>query len=174
MSQRYRLYPTGSQVKGLALHCGDARYVWNLALEQANFYRPEWGPTPSSAIRYKQLGEARRDSWLGNGSSSVQQQALRDFDVAMKNWWANTHRRPTWRKAGLNEGFCVRDVKVIKLNSKWAKIYVPKVGEVRFRLSRAIPDKYGMARITLDRAMRWHVSFTSIPVNRDRRKDAEH
>ena len=27
-----------------------------------------------------------------------------------------------------------------------------------------------MARITLDRALRWHVSFTSIPVNRDRTK----
>ncbi len=88
----------------------------------------------------------------------------------MKSWWQGTHRLPTWRKAGVNESFCVRDVKVIKLNSKWAKILVPKVGEVRFRLSRGLPETYGMARITLDRALRWHVSFSSIPIDKNRIK----
>ena len=88
----------------------------------------------------------------------------------MKNWWQGTHRRPTWRKAGINEGFCVRDVRVVKLNGKWAKILVPKVGEVRFRLSRGLPETYGMARITLDRALRWHVSFSSIPIDKNRIK----
>src|SRR2546430_8982774 len=33
------------------------------------------------------------------------QQAVRDFDQAVKNFHAGTHRRPTWRKAGKHEGF---------------------------------------------------------------------
>jgi hypothetical protein len=35
----------------------------------------------------------------------VQQQALRDFAQAMRNFFNGTHRRPTWRKTGVHEGF---------------------------------------------------------------------
>ena len=160
MSNRYRLYPDPSQLSTLSRHCADARYVWNLALEQANCYRPG-RPTPGAAQRSRQLAEARKDTWLGHGSSSVQQQALRDFDQALRNWWAGTHRRPRWRKAGLDEGFCVRDVKVQRFNRRWATLQVPKLGPVRFRLSRRLPAGHGMARVTSDRSGRWHVSFSS-------------
>ncbi len=68
----------------LVRHCGDARFVWNLALEQANCYRAG-RPSPGAAERSRQLAEARAGTWLGDGSSSVQQQALRDFDQAMRN-----------------------------------------------------------------------------------------
>ncbi|MDA8356228.1 MAG: transposase, partial [Actinomycetota bacterium] len=103
-----------------------------------------------------------KDSWLADGSSSVQQQALRDFDQALKNFWAGSHRRPRWRRRGVDEGFCVRDVSVVKLNRRWATIHVPKCGPVRFALSRPLPATYGMARVTQDRAGRWHVSFAAL------------
>jgi transposase/REP element-mobilizing transposase RayT len=160
VAHRYRLVPDAHQVAMLGRHCSDARYVWNLALEQANCYRPG-RPTPGRAERDRQLAEARRGSWLGEGSSSVQQQALRDFDRALRNWWGGTHRRPTWRKAGIHEGFCVRDVTVERLNRTWATIWVPKLGPVRFRLSRALPASYGMARVSMDRSGRWHVAFSA-------------
>jgi len=160
MAHRYRLVPTPDQLSMLARHCADARFVWNLALEQANCYRPG-RPTPGSAERSRQLAEARRETWLGDGSSSVQQQALRDFDRALANWWAGTHRRPRWRKKGIDEGFCVRDVSVVRLNRRWATLHVPKCGPVRFRLSRPLPTEHGMARVTLDRSGRWHVSFAA-------------
>lgn len=160
MAHKYRLNPAG-QVDDLVRHCADARFVWNLALEQANLYRKHWGPTPNSAVRNRQLAEARKGSWLGEGSSSVQQQALRDFDQAMRNWWAGTHGRPTWRSRERNNSFRVRDVNVRKLNLRWAELLVPKCGWVRFRLSRPLPAEFAMATITLDRAGRWHVSFTA-------------
>ncbi len=160
MAHRYRLAPTPDQSSMLARHCADARYVWNLALEQANCYRPG-RPTPGPAERSRQLAEARKETWLGNGSSSVQQQALRDFDQALRNWWGGTHRRPRWRKAGIDEGFCVRDVSVVRLNRRWATVGVPKIGPVRVRLSRPLPTEHGMARVTSDRSGRWHVSFSA-------------
>ena len=140
MAHRYRLTPESAQLERLARHCADARYVWNLALEQANYWRPGRGSTPGSAERLRQLAEARRGSWLGEGSSSVQQQALWDFDRALQNWWGGSHRRPRWRQAGLDEGFCVRDVTVVRLNRRWATINVAKLGPVRFRLSRPLPE----------------------------------
>lgn len=161
MAHRYRLVPAEAQTVVLARHCADARYVWNLALEQANCWRPGRGPTPGPTVRQRQLAEARRGSWLGEGSSSVQQQALRDFDRALANWWAGTHRRPRWRRAGVDEGFCVRDVTVRRLNRRWATVHVPKCGPVRLRLSRPLPATFEMGRVTLDRAGRWHVSFAA-------------
>jgi putative transposase len=122
---------------------------------------PGRGPRPGSAARQRQLAEARQGTWLADGSSSVQQQALRDFDQALANWSGKTHGRPRWRKKGEDEGFCVRDVTVNQLNRRWATVAVPKVGKVRFRLSRPLPAAYGMARITLDAAGRWHVSFAA-------------
>ena len=53
---------------------------------------------------------SRKVSWLGEGSSSVQQQALRDFDQALRNWWGGTRCRPTWRRKFQHEGFVIRRV----------------------------------------------------------------
>ena len=143
----------------LERHCADARFVWNLAVEQFN-----WGrvgrPAPGPAERQRQLAEARQAfGWLQDGSSSVQQQALRDFDRAVAGLFNGTHRRPTWRRKHAHEGFCVRDTKVRVHNRKWAEVAVPKLGWVRFRLSRPLPGSLGMARITSDKTGRWHVSF---------------
>ncbi len=158
MAFRYRLYHSPDQVPGCERHCTDARFVWNLALEQLNCWRPGRRPSPGSAERFRQLADARQDSWLGDGSSSVQQQALRDFDRALANWRAGTHGRPRWRRKGIHEGFCLRDVRVRRYSRRWAAVHVPKVGWVRFRLTRPLGE-HGMARVTRDRAGRWHVSF---------------
>jgi transposase len=164
MAHRYRLYPTPQQSEFMAeRHCADARFVWNLAVEQFNWgHRGRSGP--GSAERMHQLAEARQEfEWLRRGSSAVQQQALRDFDRAVKEFFNGTRNRPTWRKKRHHEGFCVRDTKVCVHNRKWAQIAVPKLGWVRFQLSRALPPSpLGMARITRDSAGRWHVSFPAL------------
>lgn len=160
MAHRYRMYPTAHQA-GFMLerHCADARFVWNLAVEQFNWGRAgRSGPGP--AARQKQLAEARQAfEWLAAGSSSVQQQALRDFDRAVAGFFDGVYRRPSWRRKHLDEGFCIRDSRVETVNRKWARVFVPKLGLVKFRLSRPLPEgKLGMARITC-KADRWHVSF---------------
>ncbi|WP_343709801.1 hypothetical protein [Mycobacterium sp.] len=86
---------------------------------------------------------------IAAGSSSVQQQALRDFESAAAAYFAGTHRRPSWRRKFFNEGFCVRDSRVESVNGMWAQVFMPKLGLVKFRLSRPLPaGKLGMARIT--------------------------
>ena len=164
---RFRLYPTPVQEAGLRGHCVQARFVWNLALEQTNWYRPEWGPTPGYVAQSAQLTEARAASeWLAAGSFTVQQQALRDFAQAMKYWWAGTHGRPTWRKKGRREGFRIVAVKtghVRRLNRRAAEVFVPKVGWVRFRLTRPLPRGAKSYRVTLAPMGRWHIGFALKP-----------
>lgn len=163
MAHRYRAYPAGGQQHGwLVRHCADTRFVKNALLEQFKLYSPALGPTPGPAQRMRQLAEARQAlPWLAGGSSAVQQQAVRDFDRATANFFDGTHAYPRWWKAGIHESFTVRDAKVRRFNRRWAAILVPKAGWVRFRLSRPLPAEFGMARFTMDRAGRWHVSFSA-------------
>jgi putative transposase len=163
---RYRLMPTPAQETILAGHCRHARYVWNLAVEQQSWWRPGRGSAPGYYAQAAQLTEARAESgWLRAGSQTVQQQALRDFAQAMVGYFAGTHRKPTWRKAGRNEGFRIVAVKrehVRRLSRKIGEAWVPKAGWVRFRWSRAVPSAKSY-RVTLDRTGRWHIAFTAIP-----------
>lgn len=146
--------------------CRHARYVWNLALEQWSMWSRDKGPTPGYAEQARQLTDARAAfDWLRAGSQTVQQQALRDFDQAVKSFYAGTHLRPTWRKAGRHEGFRIvgpQASRIVTLSRKWARILVPKVGWVRMRLSRAVPDAKSY-RVTCDRMGRWYLAFAVIP-----------
>jgi putative transposase len=163
---RFRLLPTTEQEAVLLGHCRDARYVWNLAVEQhQHWYRGR--KAPAYMEQCAQLTEARAEyGWLRAGSQTVQQQALRDFAQAARNFFAGTHRRPTWRKAGVHEGFRQVGLKphhIERLNRRYGRVWVPKVGWVRFRLSRPVPEGVKSYRVTRDRAGRWHVSFAHIP-----------
>ncbi|MGH3169038.1 MAG: RNA-guided endonuclease InsQ/TnpB family protein [Trebonia sp.] len=163
----YRIEPTPQQEAVLLRHCSDARYVWNMCVEQENEWRPGRGKMPQFAERCRQLTEARDENpWLSEGSVTVQQQAIRDHEQAMRNFFGGTHRRPSWRKAEQHEGFRVVAVKpgdVRRLNRNHAEIKVPKAGWVRFRWSRPVPEDAKSFRVTRDRSGRWHVAFTVIP-----------
>ncbi|WP_433477396.1 RNA-guided endonuclease InsQ/TnpB family protein [Spirillospora sp. CA-142024] len=164
---RYRLQPTPAQERALLEHCGYARFVWNLAVEQHAWWRPGRGSAPGFAEQCRQLTRARAEyGWLRGGSVTVQQQALKDFHQAMSNFFAGTHRRPTWRKAGRHEGFRIVAVKpgdVRRVSRRVGQVKIPKVGWVRFRWSRPVPDAAKSYRVTRDRAGRWHVAFAALP-----------
>ncbi len=163
---RFRLVPTPDQANRLTEHCAQARFIWNLSLEQWHYWRPG-RPVPGYAELNRQLTECRAATpWLATGSVVVQQQALRDFDQAKRNFFRGTHRRPTWRKKGRDEGF--RIVAMVpshlkRLNRHWSAMFVPKTGWVRFRQTRPIPDGVKSYRVTLDRVGRWHIALAHVP-----------
>ncbi len=168
---RYRLLPTPAQEAVLRDHCAHARYVWNLAVEQHAHWRPGRRNAPGYLEQCRQLTEARADhSWLAAGSQTVQQQALRDFAQAMAAFFNpdNPAGRPSWRKAGRDEGFRIvgrRGLQwdVRRLSRHVGEAWIPKVGWVRFRWSRAVPASVKSYRVTMDRAGRWHIAFAAVP-----------
>jgi putative transposase len=167
---RYRLLPTPAQEAVLRDHCGHARYVWNLAVEQHAHWHPGRKGAPGYLEQCRQLTAARAEHpWLAAGSQTVQQQALRDFAQAMAAFFdpANPAGRPSWRKAGRDEGFRIvgrgRQWDVRRLSRKTGQVWVPKAGWVRFRWSCAVPPDAKSYRVTMDRAGRWHVAFAVIP-----------
>lgn len=164
---RYRLRPSDGQEALLLGHCAHARYVWNLCVEQESHWRSGRPKMPGFVGRCRQLSEARAaEPWLAAGSVIVQQQAIRDHDQAMRNYYAGTHRRPSWRKADRDEGFRIVHLKphdVRRLNRNTGEVRIPKAGWVRFRWSRQVPQDAKSLRVTYDRAGRWHVAFAVVP-----------
>jgi putative transposase len=128
---RYRLLPTPAQEAVLRNHCAHARFTWNLAVEQHAHWRPGRASGPSYLEQCRQLTQARAEHlWLAAGSSIVQQQALRDFAQARAAFFDphNPARRPTWRRAGRDEGFRI----VGKRGGQWDVRRLSRhVGEVR-------------------------------------------
>jgi putative transposase len=168
---RYRLFPSPAQQAVLRGHCAHARFTWNLAVEQHSHWRPGRVSAPGYLEQCRQLTAARAEhDWLRAGSQMVQQQALRDFTGAMAAFFdpQNPAGRPSWRKAGRDEGFRIvgrrgRQWDVRRLSRKVGEVWIPKAGWVRFRWSRAVPAGARSYRVTMDRAGRWHVAFTAIP-----------
>ena len=146
-------------------HCGQARLVWNLALEQMNHclalgVRCDWNEWDPQLV---ELRNTDGFEWFGDGSSSIQQQALRQLRKAFRDFFSNPAHfgRPRWRsKTRTTDGFVVRDVTTRKLNRKWSAVHIPKAGWVKFRRDRPLGD-HGMAHVTRDRSGRWHVSLAA-------------
>jgi transposase len=167
---RYRLLPTPAQEAVLRDHCAHARFVWNLAVEQNAHWHAGRPRAPGYLEQCRQLTAARAEHpWLAAGSQTVQQQALRDFTRAMAAFFdpGNPAGRPSWRKAGRDEGFRIvgrgRQWDVRRVSRNVGQVWVPKVGWIRFRWSRAIPPGVKSYRVRLDRAGRWHIAFAAIP-----------
>ena len=165
-AMRFRLYPSAAQRVLLLGQCAHGRYMWNLGLEQPLMWARWKGPTPGFNAQAAQLTAARTaEPWLACGSQTVQQQALRDLDQAWRNFFAGTHRRPSWRKAGEHEGLRIvgpQGLRVRQDNRPRSSVLAPKVGWVQFKRGRALAD-WKSYRITGDRSGRWHIAFAVIP-----------
>jgi transposase len=165
------MLPTPAQETVLRDHCAHARYIWNLAVEQHAHWRPGRQSAPGYLAQCRQLTQARAEhAWLAAGSQMVQQQALRDFHHARTAFLdpRNPARRPTWRKAGRDEGFRIvgkrgQQWDVRRLSRHVGEVRIPKAGWVRFRWSRQLPPGVKSYRVTLDRSGRWHVAFAAVP-----------
>lgn len=171
---RYALRPTPEQETLLLEHCGHARFVWNLAVEQGEWWKSTRTTRPEPLCR--QLTEVRAEhEWLGSGSVIVQQQALRDHEQAMARFFTccrgehehpkGTCGKPSYRKKGVDEGFRIVNLKpgrVRRLSRKQAEVFIPKIGWVRFRWSRPVPNARSF-RVKRDAAGRWWISFTHVP-----------
>ena len=165
------MLPTPAQETVLRDHCAHARYIWNLAVEQHAHWRPGRQSAPGYLAQCRQLTQARAEhAWLAAGSQMVQQQALRDFHHARTAFLdpRNRARRPTWRKAGRDEGFRIvgkrgQQWDVRRLSRHVGEVRIPKAGWVRFRWSRQVPPGVKSYRVILDRSGRWHVAFAAVP-----------
>ena len=162
---RFRLYATDEQETLFCQFAGTCRFVYNLALEQRRDWWRPFKANTGSVISYfsqnRELTALRAEvDWIAAAPSVSLQYALRDLDRAYQNFFAGRADYPTPRKRGENDSFRFPGIRLHwrKLNAKWGMVFVPKIGEVKFRLTRDIPGKIKNVTVSLD-ALGWHVVF---------------
>jgi IS605 OrfB family transposase len=168
VGRRYRLELDSEQAAFSERTAGICRAVWNAALDQRRAAaqlnrartadRAVW---PSFASQCRELAEAKStEPWLAEAPSHCLQQTLRDLDTACRQYgvW-----RVGWRgKRRWEPSFRFPDAKQIgkvqRLAKRFGEFKLPKLGIVRFRLSRPLDGT--IRNVTVQRNGRhWFITF---------------
>lgn len=136
---KYELMPDGEQQRNMRRFAGSCRFVFNkaLALQQAHYAGGQ--KKLSYADLCKHLTEWRKSSetqWLSETHSQPLQQTLKDLERAYKNFFLKRADFPRFKKKGLANSF--RYPQGCKLDQANSRIFLPKLGWVRYRNSREV------------------------------------
>lgn len=139
---------------------GACRFVFNksLALQKAN--HEAGGKFIGYVAMAKRLTEWRNGPetpWLKDAPVHPLQHALKDMERAYKNFFAKRAAFPKFRKKGQRDSFRYPDAKQFKLDAPNARIFLPKLGWMRLRLSRPVLGLPCNATVSLS-AGKWFVS----------------
>jgi putative transposase len=137
---------------------GCCRFLWNKALTlEKDTYEKE-----GERNGYHKLAAILRDwkkdeatAFLAEAHSQILQQTLKDLERAYVNFFQKRAEFPRFKKKGVHDAF--RYPQGFKLDEGNSRIYLPKIGWVRYRKSR---DIEGMPKqITVSQsAGKWYVS----------------
>ncbi|TMR88417.1 RNA-guided endonuclease InsQ/TnpB family protein [Nonomuraea basaltis] len=159
--RKYLLDLTAEQTAFAERIGGACRAVWNTALEQRRTYRRR-GAFIAYHDQAGQLVEAKGEpglEWLAGVPGHCLQQTLIDLDQACARhgtfkvrWKSKTRTRPSFR---FPEG---GKIAVERLNRRWARAKLPKLGWVRFRWTRPLGGAVKNATVSRE-GRRWYISF---------------
>ena len=138
---KYELKPNGEQQRNMRRFAGSCRFVFNkaLALQKANH---EAGNKFIGYVAMAKHLTAWRNSaetgWLSDAPVHPLQHALKDLERAYKNFFAKRADFPRFKKKGVGDSFRYPDAKQFKIDQGNNRIFLPKLGWLRYRNSRDI------------------------------------
>ncbi|GAA2112338.1 RNA-guided endonuclease TnpB family protein [Streptomyces synnematoformans] len=177
----FRLYPDTGQRIALARAFGCARVVFNDAVRAREEARRAGAPFPKAAeLSKKLITQAKQTadrSWMGEVSSVVLQQSLRDVESAYKNFFASLKGTRKGSKLGPPRFKSRKDARQsirFTANARWSitgagQLNLPKIGAVKVTWSRALPTTPTSVTVIKDSAGRFFASFV---INTDPAADA--
>ena len=157
---KFELMPNGAQVRKMKQFCGCSRFVFNRALDYQNKqYEADKSFKFSYAKIANLLPEWKRELvWLKDCHSQVLQQSLKDLENSFKNFFAKRSDFPKFKRKGEKDSF--RFPQGCKLEQQNNRIYLPKIGWVRYRNSRAISGCFALKNVTVSQKCgKWYVSI---------------
>ncbi|MER5473138.1 RNA-guided endonuclease TnpB family protein [Streptomyces sp. NPDC002685] len=176
----FRLYPSAGQRSALARALGCARVVFNDALRVREEARAAGLGFVTSAELSKNLTAAKKTperAWLGEVSSVVLQQSLRDLDAAYRNFFDGLKgKRPRMGAPRFKSKRDNRQSLRFTANAAWritvgGKLRLPKIGDVPVKWSRTLPSAPSTVTVVKDSAGRYFASFV---VETDPAADLDH
>lgn len=159
---RYALRPTGAQVRQMRRFAGSCRYVYNRALAEQQARHSAGQKQLGYGGLCKELTAWRSDAdtaWLADAPIHPLQQALKDMERAYTNFFAGRAAFPAFKKKDRSRAaFRYPDPKQIKLDGANGRIFLPKLGWLRYRSSQPVLGAVRSATVS-ERAGRWYVSI---------------
>src|SRR5690554_5049892 len=143
----FRVYPSAGQRAALAKAFGCARVAFNDALHIREKARKAGLPFVTSSELSKRLTAAKKTperAWLGEVTSVVLQQSLRDLDAAYRNFFDGLKgKRPKMGPPRFKSRKDTRQSIRFTANARWSitpggKLRLPKIGDVRVKWSRSL------------------------------------
>ena len=158
---KFELRPDGQQERQMRRFAGSCRFVFNraLALQKERY---EQGEKKLGYAGLCQLLTEWRNSqdtaWLADAPVHPLQQTLKDLERAYSNFFAKRADFPRFKKKGQHDSFRYPDPKQVKLDQANSRLFLPKLGWLRYRNSR---DVLGAVKnITVSRSCgKWFVSI---------------
>jgi transposase, IS605 OrfB family, central region len=138
---KYELIPNGRQERLMRRFAGSCRYVYNKALVLQKERHEKGEKKLGYAGLCRLLTEWRHSeetAWLADAPIHPLQQALKDLERAYTNFFAKRANFPQFRKKGRSDSFRYPDPKGIKLDQANSRIFLPKLGWLRYRNSREV------------------------------------
>ena len=158
-SLKYALRPTVEQREALARAAGARRFIYNWALERwLTHYRQHGSTIPANQL-FRELTELKGrpgHEWLRDIDSQLLQQAVIDLCRAFVNFFERRSRFPRF-KSRKSDRARFRIPQRVRVEGD--RIYVPKVGWVRLRLSRPVSGAIKSATFARDACGTWHVTL---------------
>ncbi|MBO0612743.1 RNA-guided endonuclease InsQ/TnpB family protein [Thiothrix fructosivorans] len=158
---KYELKPDGGQQRNLRRYAGSCRFVYNkaLALQQANH---EAGKKFIGYVAMAKYLTAWRNGtetpWLKDSPIHPLQHALKDLDKAYQHFFAKRADFPRFKRRGSGDSFRYPDPKQIKLDQGNNRIFLPKLGWIRYRNSREALGE--LRNVTVSgKSGKWYISI---------------
>jgi putative transposase len=158
---KFQLQPNRAQERNMRRYAGACRFVYNeaLALQKACCERGEKKLSyPGLCQLLTEWRNSAETLWLRDAPTHPLQQALKDLERAYQNFFAQRAAVPKLRKRGQRDSFRYPAPKQFKLDQINGRIFLPKLGWMRLRLSRAMLGAARNATVSL-RAGKWYVSI---------------
>ncbi|MBO0612510.1 RNA-guided endonuclease InsQ/TnpB family protein [Thiothrix fructosivorans] len=158
---KYELKPDGGQQRNLRRYAGSCRFVYNkaLALQQANHEAGEkFIGYVAMAKHLTAWRNGEETPWLKNAPVHPLQHALKDLEKAYKNFFAKRADFPRFKRKGSGDSFRYPDPKQIKLDQGNNRIFLPKLGWIRYRNSREALGE--LRNVTVSgKSGKWYISI---------------
>lgn len=157
---RFELQPKAGQAQAFKRVAGCCRYVYNRALAEQRERRTHGEAHAGYALLCRQLTGWRRapeTAFLAASPTHPLQQALKDLGSAYTNFFAGHARPPRFKKRGGRDSFRYPDPAQFRLDQTNRRLFLPKIGWVRYRQSRPVEGDPKNLTVSC-RAGRWFVS----------------
>ncbi|MEN9502178.1 MAG: hypothetical protein RI964_1463 [Pseudomonadota bacterium] len=158
---KYELKPDGAQQRLLRCYAGSCRFVYNkaLALQQANHEAGEkFIGYVAMAKHLTAWRNGTETPWLKDSPVHPLQHALKDLDKAYQNFFAKRADFPRFKRKGSGDSFRYPDPKQIKLDQGNNRVFLPKLGWIRYRNSRDVLGE--LRNVTVSgKNGKWYISI---------------